>query len=54
MQEMGFEFEFELDRESKKKLDEFHREVEVEIQEVLKKASETVSKWGLCYVKELH
>ncbi len=47
-------FEFELDGESKKKLDELKRELELEIQETLEIASRVVDKVGLCYVKELY
>lgn len=47
-------FSFELDEESKKKIDELKRELELEMQETLEIASMVVDKVGLCYVKELH
>lgn len=45
---------FELDEESRKRLDEFKRELELEIQETLESASMVVDKEGLCYAKELY
>lgn len=47
-------FEFELDEESKKKIDELKRELELEMQETLESASMVVDKEGLCYAKELY
>lgn len=46
-------FEFELDEESKKKLDEL-KELELEMQETLESASRVVDKEELCYAKELY
>lgn len=47
-------FEFELDEESRKKMDELKRELELEIQETLESASSVVDEVGLCYAKELY
>ncbi len=47
-------FGFELDEESKKKLDELKRELELEMQKTLESASRVVDKVGICYVKELY
>lgn len=47
-------FEYELDGESKKKLDELKRELELEIQETLEIALMVVDKEGLYYANELY
>ena len=47
-------FGFELDEESKKKLDALKRELELETQETLESASRVVDEVGLCYAKELY
>ena len=47
-------FDFELDEESKKKLNELKRELELEVQETLESATKVVDKEGLCYVNELY